>query len=269
MWGRYAPLSGRFERCCIYTPNPIDENATVPYTFTATPGFAPGVFVRVVEPTGHSGFDGPSDRASVERLMATGDHTARELVNESRINVAALLQEPVGSFREVHIQLDAFSLDDDLIANDLDADLRLIRLQHHVLADGTVHANVALECVRCLTTFEQAIKTKISEQFRQSHDVRTGATISEHRDMDGEELEDDDDEAFVIDEGHELDLAEAFRQNLLLAIPMVPVCGDDCPGPPADHLVADTDTAEEREGQFDVLSRLLDDDDDTKSADNE
>jgi len=192
--------------------------------------------------------------------MATGDNTARELVNESRINVASLLQEPVGSVRNVHFQLDSFSLDDDLFANDLDADVRLTRLRHHVLADGTVRANVALECVRCLTTFEQAVETQITEQFRQSHDVRSGADISEHRDMDGEDLEDDDEESFVIDEGHELDLAEAFRQNLVLALPMVPVCGDLCPGPP-DQPEADTDEAEEREGQFDVLSRLLDADD--------
>lgn len=29
----------------------IDETLTVSYTLTATPGFAPGVFVRVVAPT--------------------------------------------------------------------------------------------------------------------------------------------------------------------------------------------------------------------------
>jgi uncharacterized protein len=194
--------------------------------------------------------------------MTTGDHTARELVNESRINVASLLQEPVGSSRSIHVELDAFALDEDLFANDLEANLRLLRLQHHVLADGTVRANVALECARCLTTFEQDVVTDFSEQFRQSHDVRSGADLSEHRDMAGEDTEDDDNDAFVIDEGHELDLAEAFRQNLVIALPMVPICGDDCPGPP-EHMTADK--AEEREGRFDVLSRLLDDDD-TDSA---
>ncbi len=197
--------------------------------------------------------------------MAKGEYSARDLVNESRINVASLLQEPVGSFRSIHLRLDAIQLDDDLLANDLIADLRLIRLRHQVLADGVVRAMVALECVRCLTTFEQQVETSFSEPFLQSHDVRSGADLSDHRERrDDEELDEPDEESFVIDEGHEMDLAEALRQNLVLALPMVPVCGDDCPGPP-EHLGAER--SNEAEGQFDVLSRLLDEDDDEESED--
>ena len=59
--------------------------------------------------------------------------------------------------------------------------------------------------------------------------------------------------------GYELDLTEAIRQNLVLAIPMTPVCGDDCPGP---ELSEQDTSAERREGQFDVLARLLDDESD-------
>lgn len=196
--------------------------------------------------------------------MATDDSTVRELVNDSRINVASLLQELVGSSRTLHIRLDSFSLDDDLFANDLEAEVRLIRLRHAVLAEATVRANVALECVRCLTTFEQAVETSFSEQYRQSHDVRSGAGISERRDVDDGDVDESDEESFVIDEAHELDLSEAFRQNLLLALPMVPICGDDCPGPPEGYAA---EPAEELRGQFDVLSSLLDEDDDSESAD--
>jgi uncharacterized protein len=193
--------------------------------------------------------------------MPAEDPFARTLVNDTTINVASLLQEDVGSTRAVHVGLDGFALDDDLYANDLEADIRLTRLGHHLLADGTVRANVALECVRCLTTFEQGIETDFSEKYRQSHDVRSGAGIAAH-DMDDEAPDEDDDESFVIDEGHELDLAEAFRQNLVLALPMVPTCGDECPGPP-EH---EHDTGEQqRGGQFDALSALLDDDE-TDSA---
>ena len=198
--------------------------------------------------------------------MASGEHTARELVNETRINVASLLQEPVGSFRTVRMQLDSFPLDDDLFATDLFADMRLIRLRHQVLADGVARANVALECVRCLTTFEQKVQTSFSEPFLQSHDVQSGADLSDHRERrDDDEMDEPDEEAFVIDEGHEMDLSEALRQHLLLALPMVPSCGDECPGPP-EHEAGST--AEEREGQFDILSRLLDDEetDDTSAG---
>jgi uncharacterized protein len=193
--------------------------------------------------------------------MPPEDPFARALVNDTTINVASLLQEDVGSTRTIDVQVDAFSLDDDLFANDLAADVRLTRLGHHLLADGTVRANVALECVRCLTTFEQVIETDFSEKYRQSHDVRSGMGIAHHP-MDDESPDEDDDEAFVIDEGHELDLGEAFRQNLVLALPMVPVCGDDCPGPPElEH----GDDEGQPAGQFDALSALLDDDE-TDSA---
>lgn len=188
--------------------------------------------------------------------MSTGDTSGRELLNDTVINVATLLQEPVGSTRSVHLHLDSLVLDDDLVAMRLDSDFRLIRLRHHVLADGTIRANVELECVRCLTEYNQAVKTSFSEQFRQTHDVQSGVEISEHRELDGEDLDEDEDKSFVVDEGHELDLTEALRQNLVLALPMTPVCGDECPGPPEHEGAAE---GEEREGQFDVLARLLDD----------
>ncbi len=193
--------------------------------------------------------------------MPAEDPFARTLVNDTTINVASLLQEDVGSTRTINVRLDTFSLDDDLYANDLEADVRLTRIGHHVLADGTVRANVALECVRCLTTFEQGIETKFDEKYRQSHDVRSGMGIATSE-MDDENPDEDDDESFVIDEGHELDLAEAFRQNLVLALPMVPTCGDACPGPP--ELEQDGGD-EQRGGQFDALASLLDDDE-TDSA---
>jgi uncharacterized protein len=195
--------------------------------------------------------------------MATGEYSSRDLVNDSRINVASLLQEPVGSFRSIHLQLDSLQLDDDLLANDLTADLRLVRLRHQVLADGVMRARVALDCVRCLTTFEQQVETSFSEPFLQSHDVRSGVDLSDHRERRDDDQDEPDEESFVIDEGHEMDLAEALRQNLVLALPMVPVCGGDCPGPP-EHLAAERSS--EREGQFDVLSRLLDEGDDEESA---
>jgi uncharacterized protein len=199
--------------------------------------------------------------------MPAEDPFARALVNDTTINVASLLQEDVGSTRAVHVQLDIFSLDDDLYANDLEADVRLTRLGHHLLADGTVRANVALECARCLTTFEQSIEAEVSEKYRQSHDVRSGIGIAAH-DMDDKAPDENDDESFVIDEGHELDLGEAFRQNIVLALPMVPTCGDECPGPPEHAHEHDTEGDQQR-GQFDVLSSLLDDDETDSAGSNE
>ena len=63
----------------------------------------------------------------------------------------------------------------DFRSGSLSSTIRSLRV---MLADGTVRANVALECVRCLTTFEQGIETTFSEKYRQSHDVRSGMGIA-------------------------------------------------------------------------------------------
>ncbi len=186
------------------------------------------------------------------------------LRNDTILNVAALLQEDVGSTRTVDVDVDSFPLDDDLDARHVDARVRLTRLRHHILADGELRAEVEMECVRCLTQFDQRVETAFSEQFRQLHDVRTGAELPDHRELEGDETVDaTDEDIFVIDESHELDLAEALRQNLVLAIPMTPVCGDDCPGPPRQNQENDP---ERQKGQFDVLAELLDDDADDASS---
>jgi uncharacterized protein len=197
--------------------------------------------------------------------MMTSDIQEFHLRNESGLNVATLLQEDVGSTRTVDIDLDSFPLDDDLVARNVDARVRLTRLRHHILADGELRAEIELECVRCLTEFDYQAETAFSEQFRQLHDVRSGADLSDNRELEGDETEDTTDEdAFVIDEHHELDLAEALRQNLVLAIPMTPVCGDDCPGPPIVDR-GDDDETEQSGGRFGALASLLDDEPDDAS----
>ena len=228
-----------------------------------TPGFAPGVFVRMHDLDSLVRTLDVDEARSLE-VMMTSDIQEIHLRNESGLNVATLLQEDVGSTRTVDIDLDSFPLDDDLIARNVDARVRLTRLRHHILADGELRADIELECVRCLTMFDFGAETAFSEQFRQLHDVRSGADLSDHRELEGDDEEDTTDEdAFVIDEHHELDLAEALRQNLVLAIPMTPVCGEECPGPPM--VERGDDETEQQGGRFGALASLLDDDTDDAS----
>ena len=42
-----------------------------------------------------------------------------------------------------------------------------------------------------------------------------------------------------IDENHELDLREPLRQEILVALPMRPDCGPDCPGPDLTEVGGD------------------------------
>ena len=40
----------------------------------------------------------------------------------------------------------------------------------------------------------------------------------------------DEDEIFPIDDHHQVDLTEAVRQTVLIALPMVTICQEDCKG---------------------------------------
>lgn len=174
---------------------------------------------------------------------------------DTRVNVASLLMEPVGGTRELGVQLDALPLDGELTARDVRADARLTRLKDGILVDVDLEAIVPIECATCLAEYDQPVKQSFSEQFRQVVDVRTGAMLPEP--ANGLDAEADDEPAFSIDESHELDLAEALRQWIVLAIPMQPSCGPDCPGP----LLRSTSPDDAVDDRFAGLASLLDDDD--------
>ena len=59
-----------------------------------------------------------------------------------------------------------------------------------------------------------------AERFYPTLDVVTGVALPPI----------EEDEVFPINEHHEVDLTEAIRQNVLLALPMVTLCNPDCAG---------------------------------------
>jgi uncharacterized protein len=138
-------------------------------------------------------------------------------------NVAQLLKAPVGTTLRVDIDpQDAIRLDDQGVRLDGDVagSLRLHRTNQGILADGTVVAPVQLQCDRCLTDYATTLTFPLREQFYPTVDVNTGVPLP----RDPEEM------AFPIDHNHQLDLREAIRQNLLLALPMQSVCREECAG---------------------------------------
>jgi uncharacterized protein len=168
----------------------------------------------------------------------------QELNNDTAINVAALLKEPIGSVRDIAVSIDRFELDDDLIASTILGEARLIHLQDEVLADVKLTANVGLECDRCLREYQQPVRVRFSAEYEPTIDVHTGRTVNEY---------DDEGDRFAINEHHEVDLAEPMRQELIVALPMVAVCGKDCPGP-AVTSVGDDGEIDDR---LTALQRLL------------
>ncbi len=186
--------------------------------------------------------------------MATEEGRTIDLLGDTRLNVASLLMEPVGATRDVRIELDRLPLDADLTGRDIEAEARLTRIKDAVLVDARVAGWVPLECATCLAAYDQPIAESFSEAFRQLVDVRTGADLPNSLETTDENA--DDEPGFTIDDNHGLDLGEALRQWVVLAIPIKPSCGPDCPGP----LLHSTDNGEDVDNRFASLASLLDGD---------
>ncbi len=163
--------------------------------------------------------------------------------NDTAVNVVVLLKDQVGAFRNYRISLDEFPLDADLAARTVEGRFRLVRLRDEIIAKVQVRGVVELECQRCLRRYDQAFATSFDEEFRISIDLSTGVDLDAG----------DDDERFAISDNHELDIAEPLRQEILVSLPMRPVCGEDCPGP--DRI--ETETDDDTDDRFAELAKLL------------
>jgi uncharacterized protein len=137
-------------------------------------------------------------------------------------NVAQLMKSPIGTSLTYDIDEEDVQLDEDLkVIGPLVGYARLRRINQGLLADGWVDLTFEFECTRCLKHFEQQMRVPFEERFYPTLDVVTGVSLSPP---------DDGEDAFPIDEHHLVDLTEAIRQHVLLDIPMVTLCKEDCAG---------------------------------------
>jgi uncharacterized protein len=136
-------------------------------------------------------------------------------------NVAQLMKAPVGTSLVNDFQEEDIQLDEDIkVIGPIKGHARMRRTNQGLLVDGWVELTLELSCNRCLKTFEQPMHVNFEEQFYPTVDVISGLPLAPF----------DEEEVFPIDAHHQVDLTEAIRQNVLLALPMVIVCREDCKG---------------------------------------
>ena len=134
------------------------------------------------------------------------------------INVSQLLKSGIGATRDYDID-DVVKLGDGMSA--VRGSVSLLRTNRGILVTGRLEADTESTCARCLTSFPQPLVLDIEEEYFPTIDIVTGAPVSAPEDEPG---------AFTIDDNNILDLGEAIRQYSLLAVPIKPLCRDDCPG---------------------------------------
>ncbi|MFJ8790166.1 YceD family protein [Streptomyces sp. NPDC102462] len=106
----------------------------------------------------------------------------------------------------------------------VELELRLESVMEGVLVTGTARANAQGECVRCLEPVELRLEADFQEMFSYPDADDRGRVIAEP----GDDAEDDESRLFV--EDGLIDLEPVLRDAVVLALPMQPVCRDDCPG---------------------------------------
>ena len=136
-------------------------------------------------------------------------------------NVAQLLKEAIGATRHQSIEADIAILDVGVkLLRPATGQVHLLRTDVGILVQGRVQTEAELLCCRCLAPFALPLEVILEEEFRPSVDIVTGKKIRDNA----------EDPALLIDEHHILDLWELIRQQLLLALPMHPLCRPDCAG---------------------------------------
>jgi uncharacterized protein len=100
------------------------------------------------------------------------------------------------------------------VGADVALDLRFEAVVEGVLVTGSAVAPLSGECSRCLDPLTSTIEVSFQELYRYLRDPDDDADDGEDRNLDGELV----------------DLEPAFRDAVVLALPLSPLCRDDCPG---------------------------------------
>ena len=127
------------------------------------------------------------------------------------VNVAELLRR-AGSIREIDRQIESefFKFDDSriIVGSQVDVALTLEALTDGIVVHGKLGAQWSSECRRCLKALTGRAEVEVQELYQ--------SVLS-------------DPDAYPI-AGEQLDLLEMARENVLLAVPLAPLCRVDCPG---------------------------------------
>ncbi|MFD6416931.1 YceD family protein [Streptomyces sp. NPDC060194] len=107
----------------------------------------------------------------------------------------------------------------------VEIDLRLESVMEGVLVTGTARAAAEGECVRCLEPLERELDADFQEMFSYPEDDARGRGKQAASDDDVE----DDEEIIPLEDGM-FDLEPVLRDAVVLALPMQPVCREDCAG---------------------------------------
>jgi len=131
-------------------------------------------------------------------------------------NVSGLIQEGIGAVRQ-------YEVEDVLVSEGREPERVYGNVEFLRTTGVLVRAHLKLveseTCSRCASPLQDALEIEFEEEFQQTVDA-AGHLVKERPDED----------AFLIDDRHQLDLTEAVRQYREASAQIAPLCRPDCKG---------------------------------------
>jgi uncharacterized protein len=134
------------------------------------------------------------------------------------VHVAQLLKDEPGTRREIDFNDDSQTLGDVQLCSPLTGHADLARTNRGIFVELQYETSVRLTCGRCLDDFCLGVQGEFKDE------ILPPSTEPAHRDTT------DEDDANRISPENTLDLSEIIRQEILLELPLQPLCRQDCPG---------------------------------------
>ncbi|HSQ26821.1 MAG TPA: DUF177 domain-containing protein [Anaerolineales bacterium] len=127
------------------------------------------------------------------------------------LNVGFIVHQTIGYSREFPFDAPEISLSPDLKLYNLSGVVKVTRTAQGLLLQGKFSAQVIAECVRCLDEIYQALHTEFTELYAFNRNSVTESGL-------------------ILPDNGKIDLAPIMREEMLLAIPINPLCKPDCKG---------------------------------------
>jgi uncharacterized protein len=131
--------------------------------------------------------------------------------NFLRLNVGFIVAQTVGYNRDFPFEATYVKISPDLDLTDLTGTARVTRTAQGLLIQVKMYASTFTECSRCLSEFSQPLEVAFTDLYAFSKNSIT-------------------DSGLILPENGKIDLAPVLREEMLVAMPINPLCNPDCKG---------------------------------------
>ena len=106
----------------------------------------------------------------------------------------------------------------------VETELRLFRVDEMVEVAGTVRTQIEVSCSRCLRVFTAPLQASFEVTFARELPTVTDEESGEEVELSAEEM------GVVPFHGEEIDLRDAVQEQVVIAMPLQPLCDRGCKG---------------------------------------